>query len=82
MTRLLHRNPDGSKATQAERKKVLKLVDSQLKELNVRNLELKNFGRRHAVKLLTHWQSQGLSAGTIKNRMSHLRWLSEKIGKL
>ena len=81
ITRLLHRNPDGSKATQAERKKVLKLVDSQLKELNVRNLELKNFGRRHAVKLLTHWQSQGLSAGTIKNRMSHLRWLSEKIGK-
>ena len=81
ITRLLHRNPDGSKATQAERKKVLKLVDSQLKELNVRSLELKNFGRRHAVKLLTHWQSQGLSAGTIKNRMSHLRWLSEKIGK-
>ncbi|MGF1745093.1 hypothetical protein L4B77_09305 [Vibrio minamisatsumaniensis] len=32
-------------------------------------------------KLVHHWQSQGLAAGTIKTRMTHLRWLSEKIGK-
>ncbi|MGC9493455.1 phage integrase N-terminal domain-containing protein [Vibrio genomosp. F10] len=81
ITRVLHRNPDGSKATQAERKKILKLADKQLKELNVRKLELRNLGRKHIEKLVHHWQSQGLAVGTIKTRMTHLRWLSEKIGK-
>ncbi|MEC7307515.1 phage integrase N-terminal domain-containing protein [Vibrio crassostreae] len=81
ITRVLNRNPDGSKATQAERKKILKLADKQLRELNVRKLELRNLGRKHVEKLVTHWQTQGLAAGTIKTRMTHLRWLSEKIGK-
>ncbi|CAB3824091.1 hypothetical protein LMG1864_00414 [Achromobacter ruhlandii] len=27
------------------------------------------------------WQGEGLSSGTIKNRLSHLRWWAEKIGK-
>jgi len=31
--------------------------------------------------LLHRWQGEGLSAGTIKNRLSHLRWWTEKIGK-
>lgn len=78
---ILRRNPDGSKSTQAERKKTLKLVDKQLQEMHVRKLQVRNLGRRHIDKLLNLWQSQGLSASTIKNRMSHLRWLSEKIGK-
>ncbi|OEE32663.1 integrase [Vibrio genomosp. F10 str. ZF-129] len=78
---LLHRNLDGSKATQAERKKILKLVDRQLKELGFRKLELRNLGRKHIEKLVEHWKSQRLAAGTIKTRMTHFRWLAEKIGK-
>src|SRR5690606_2466149 len=31
--------------------------------------------------LLERWQGEGLSFGTIKNRLSHLRWWAEKIGK-
>ncbi|XHY20909.1 hypothetical protein OLX65_08030 [Vibrio sp. TBRI6] len=76
---ILRRNPDGSKSTQAERKKTLRLVDKQLQEMHVKKLQVRNLGRRHIDKLLNLWQSQGLSAGTIKNRMSHLRWLSEKL---
>jgi hypothetical protein len=30
---------------------------------------------------LQRWQAEGLSAGTIKNRMAHLRWWAEKVGK-
>nr|WP_286897503.1 integrase domain-containing protein [Achromobacter sp. UBA2119] len=36
---------------------------------------------KHAQALLDRWQEEGLSSGTIKNRLSHLRWWAEKIGK-
>jgi hypothetical protein len=31
--------------------------------------------------LSQRWQAEGLSAGTLKNRMAHLRWWAEKVGK-
>lgn len=31
--------------------------------------------------LLQHWQDEGLSASTLKNRMTHLCWWVEKVGK-
>src|SRR3546814_14428620 len=36
---------------------------------------------KHVEALLQRWQAEGLSAGTIKNRMAHLRWWAEKVGK-
>ena len=36
---------------------------------------------RHVNALVKKWQSENKSIGTIKNRMSILRWLFEKIGK-
>lgn len=36
---------------------------------------------KHVEVLLQRWQAEGLSAGTLKNRLSHLRWWAEKIGK-
>lgn len=74
-------NRDGSFATQTDRRRTLALVDRQLRELGVRKLQLKNLGSRHVEALVARWQQEGLAAGTIKNRMSHLRWLSGKIGK-
>ncbi|USH02112.1 integrase domain-containing protein [Grimontia kaedaensis] len=78
---VLRRNRDGSHATQAERKKVIQLIDKELRELGVKKLELRNLKRKHIDKLLKHWNESGKAAGTIKNRMSHIRWLAEKIGK-
>lgn len=78
---LMRHNRDGSFATQADRRSTFSLVSRQLKEMGYRNLQLKNLGSRHVSALLGRWQSEGLSAGTLKNRMAHLRWLSEKIGK-
>jgi len=37
---------------------------------------------KHVQALLDCWQTEGLSSGTIKNRLSHLRWWAEKIGKV
>lgn len=36
---------------------------------------------KHVQTLLDRWQGEGLSSGTIKNRLSHLRWWAEKVGK-
>lgn len=81
VTQVLKRNPNGSYATQAERKKVLKLVDRNLKELGYNKLELHNLGSKHLNAVIGMWMSNGLSTGTIKNRVAHLRWLLEKIDK-
>lgn len=78
---VLKHNRDGSFATQTDRRRTLALVDRQLQEFGVKKLKLKNIGARHVDALLHRWQQEGLSTGTIKNRMAHLRWVSEKIGK-
>lgn len=79
VTKVLKRNPDGSHETRAERKKVLKLVDKNLTELGFRRLELHNLSSKHLQAVVGHWVSEGLSAGTLKKRLAHLRWLLEKI---
>jgi hypothetical protein len=36
---------------------------------------------KHAERLVERWLAEGLAPGTIKNRMSALRWWADKIGK-
>jgi Integrase/Phage integrase, N-terminal len=36
---------------------------------------------KHVEKLVERWTAEGLSTGTVKNRMTELRWWAEKIGK-
>jgi len=74
-------NRDGSFRTQQERSSVLLLVAKQLKEGGFRQMKASSLKTKHIDFLVARWQEEGLSAGTIKNRMSHLRWLSQKIGK-
>lgn len=81
VSQVLKRNPDGSHATRAERKKVLKLVDRNLSEQGFKRLELHNLSSKHLQAVVGNWLAEGLSAGTIKNRVAHLRWLLEKINK-
>lgn len=75
-------NRDGSHATQYARRAVLKLAARQLeRELGFRNMRASSLGQRHLIALVKHWQAEGLGVGTIKNRMAHLRWAAEKVGK-
>ena len=78
---LCQRNKDGSYSTQAARRDILAQAGDQLVEMGYRDLRIANLKQRHWQKLLERWQSEGLSAATIKNRMAHLRWWSQKIGK-
>ena len=81
LQQLCQRNRDGSHATQAGRMNSLRLVARQLREAGFRQMKASSLKGKHVQALLDRWQDESLSAGTIKNRLSHLRWWAEKIGK-
>lgn len=59
----------------------LSLAARQLREAGFRQMKASSLKGKHAQALLDRWQGEGLSSDTIKNRLSHLRWWAEKIGK-
>ncbi len=81
LKRLCHRNKDGSMATQANRLRILDQVASQLREGGFRHLKADSLKEKHVSFLVARWHTEDLSAGTIKNRMSNLRWWAEKVDK-
>ncbi len=78
---LCNRAKDGSFATQADRLYLLNIAANDLHDIGHRGLDYRNLNSKHINALLTHWKQQGLTAGTLKNRMAALRWWLEKIGK-
>lgn len=73
------RNRDGSYATIANREHSLQLMGRQLEELGFRQLKrAEQLKPKHVWALIGRWQDEGIAAATIKNRMSHLRWLAAK----
>ena len=81
LKQLCQRNRDGSHSSQARRRRDLNLIADQLHQLGFRQLGARSLKQKHVNALVKHWQSEKLSAGTIKNRMVSLRWWAEKIGK-
>ena len=81
LRQLCLRNRDGSHATQADRQRSLALAARQLREAGFRQMRATSLKGKHVEALLQRWQTEGLSAGTLKNRMAHLRWWAEKVGK-
>ncbi|EMA7656777.1 phage integrase N-terminal domain-containing protein [Vibrio cholerae] len=78
---LLKRNPDGSYKTQGDRAAMLVLIEKQLREGGYRHLTPQTMKFKHVQYLTERWQKEGLSAGTIKNRMGAVRWVFEKMGR-
>jgi len=81
LRQLCQRNRDGSHATQADRQRSLTLAARQLREAGFRQMHANSLKGKHVEVLVERWQAEGLSTGTLKNRMAHLRWWAEKIGK-
>jgi len=73
---------EGSHATQANRRAMLKLFTEQLARngYDVKSMSPKDLKGRHVNKLLEQWRKDGVSTGTIKNRMVAVRWWAEKVG--
>ena len=78
---LCNRNRDGSFSTQAARRDILAMVGRQVQELGFYNLPATGLKQKHVFKLIEKWKADGLGDATLKNRVAHLRWVAEKIGK-
>src|SRR5690349_450329 len=81
LRQLCQRNRDGSHATQADRLRSLKLMAQQLKEAGFRQMRATSLNGKQADVLLERWREENISVGTFKNRLAHLRWWAEKVGK-
>ena len=82
LKRLVFENKhDGSHSTRAARQHILQQAANTLHDLGYRKLKPEGFKPKHVEALVAHWQSRNLSPGTIKNRLSHLRWWAGRIGK-
>jgi len=81
LKQLCRHNRDGSYATQADREHILDLIADQLHAMGFRHMNAHSLKPKHVEKLVERWLAENLSPGTIKNRMSALRWLARKTGK-
>jgi hypothetical protein len=81
LKRLVYKSRDGSFATRAAREHILLQAANTLHDLGYRKLNPEGLKPKHVEALVTHWQAQTLSAGTIKNRLAHVRWWAGKVGK-
>jgi site-specific recombinase XerD len=79
LKQLCQRNRDGSHATQRNRERILTLVADQLHALGYRGMSASSLKPKHVEALVNHWRSAELSPGTLKNRMSALRWWAQKV---
>jgi hypothetical protein len=77
---VIKHNRDGSRSTQASRRKRLMLISNQLVADGYQLRHARQLKTKHIRYLIDIWLSDGLSVGTIKNRMTDLRWLTEKLG--
>lgn len=79
---MCNKHREGSHATQANRKAMLKMFAEQLKACgyNTHRMTPNDLKGRHVNKLLELWRKDGVSTGTIKNRMVAVRWWAKKVG--
>jgi integrase len=77
---LVDRKKDGSFASQKDRKNALGAIGKELKsEFKMQKIE--NLKQKHVQHLVQKWQDDNLSNATIKNKMTHLRWAADAMGK-
>ena len=81
LKQLCEKNRDGSFGTQAQRAKVLQLSADQLVGIGYRHLTVHTLKPKHVEALANKWLQEGLSSGTVKNRMSALRWWAMKVNR-
>jgi len=72
---------EGAYGTQNKRERMLTLMANQLYELGYRGMTTRSLKPKHVEALVTHWFDQGLSIGTLKNRLAVIRWWAQKVDK-
>src|ERR1700733_3833342 len=72
---------DSSHSTRAARKERLLLIADQLAKGGYKIGHIKQLKLKHVKYLVELWLQQCLAAGTIKNRMTDLRWIMNRYNK-
>lgn len=81
LSKLCRENRDGGFSTQATRSRLLDLIANQLPALGFRRMQATSLKPKHVDALLAKWREQGISTGTLKTRLSALRWWAKKVNK-
>ncbi|MDZ7840380.1 MAG: integrase domain-containing protein [Gammaproteobacteria bacterium] len=81
LVQLLRRNRDGSRATQYARKKIVMQFAQNVQASGARNKRLSNLKQQDFARAIQGWKKENLSDATLRNRVTALRWVAEKIGK-
>jgi len=81
LKQLCRHNRDGSFGTQVQRERELTLIANQLHELGYRCMNQRSLKPRHVEALVGLWLKTEIATGTIKNRMSAIRWWARKVNK-
>ena len=72
---------DGSRGKRRDRSYSLALMANTLHDLGFKGLRARGLKEKHVEALVGEWNRQGLSTGTMANRMAHVRWWAQKVGK-
>ena len=75
------RHREGAFLTRRDRAYALNQAADLLHALGFRRLRATGLKRKHVDALVAEWQRRGLAIGTVKNRMSALRWWAERVGR-
>jgi len=75
------RHRDGAFVTRRDRAYTLAQAAHMLHALGFRRLRATGLKRKHVNALVAEWQRRGIATGTMKNRMSALRWWAEHVGR-
>ncbi len=78
---LLKRKNVGSYNTQADRKSILLHAVDDLQKIGMLMPDVYSLKPKHVTALVDYWKTQGLSSGTLKNRMSAVRFVFEATNK-
>ena len=81
LKQMCQRNRDGSYSTQANRARMLNQIANQLQEMGYRRMTTRSLKPKHVDALVKRWLSEGMAAGTVKNRMNCLRWWATKVDR-
>ena len=81
LKQLCRQNRDGSFGTQVQRERELTLIANQLHDLGYRCMNQRSLKPKHIEGLVEHWLKDKIAPGTIKNRMSAIRWWARKVNK-
>jgi integrase len=71
----------GSASARDNRHKAVQLMANQLHTLGYKLPLASSLKPKHIEVLINHWRDAGITDGTIANRLAHLRWWANTVGK-